>query len=142
VKDKSAIRFVPFNPVEFILSRSPPPPSSPENIKRPFSLAGRFAFRGSPRYRIFGLCVLGPPSFGEVQAVALLLPHLRPPFFAWNYQDTAPIFRVEANAEGPPCNLPLHACRTLFRDADDWRVPFIAHSVDRPVSAMAFIIRI
>jgi len=77
-----------------------------------------------------GLCVLGLLPLRKWQAAGFAVCALV--FFAWNYQDTRRISRVEANAEALIANLPAGTRVVPVVSApDDWRVQFIAHSVDR-----------
>jgi len=79
---------------------------------------------------IFGLCVLGLLPLRKWQAAGFAV--CAAVFFAWNYQDTARISHVEANAEALIARLPLGTRVVPVVSApDDWRVQFIAHSVER-----------
>ena len=79
---------------------------------------------------IFGLCVLSLLPLRKWQAAGFAVCALV--FFVWNYQDTRRVSRVEANAEALIANLP-NGTRVVpvVSAPDDWRVQFIAHSVDR-----------
>ncbi len=79
---------------------------------------------------ILGLCVLGLLPLRKWQGAGFAL--CAGVFFLWNYQDTARVSRVEANAEVLIAKLPFGTRIVPVVSApDDWRVQFIAHSVER-----------
>jgi hypothetical protein len=79
---------------------------------------------------ILGLCVLALLPLRKWQGVGFAV--CAAIFFVWNYQDTGHISRVEANAEALIAKLPVGTRIVAVVSApDDWRVQFIAHSVER-----------
>lgn len=119
-------------PVELYLVAFTAAAFLPENIHSDFFAGwiGLLVSRLTTISAIFGLCVFGclPPrkwhaaGFATVAAV----------FFAWTYRDTAIVSRVEANAEAIVAKLPQGTRIVPVVSApDDWRVQFIAHSVER-----------
>jgi|SRR5579871_2210072 len=79
---------------------------------------------------IFGLCVLGLLPLRKWHTAGFAL--IAAVFFAWIYHDTGTISRVESNAEALFSALPSGTrIVPVISAPEDWRVQFIAHSVDR-----------
>jgi hypothetical protein len=79
---------------------------------------------------IFGFCVLGLIPLRRWQVAGFAACALV--FFVFNYNDTAKISRIESNAQSLIVKLPPGMRVVPVVSApDDWRVQFIAHSVDR-----------
>jgi hypothetical protein len=104
----------------------------PENIRSDMfqGWIGLLVSRLTTVTAIFGLCVLGAIPLrrwhvaGFVGCAAF--------FFYFSYRDTAAISHVETNAEILIAKMPPGTRIVPVVSApDDWRVPFIAHSVER-----------
>jgi len=79
---------------------------------------------------IFGLCVLGLIPLRKWQVAGFGLCALV--FMIFSYQDTAKISQIESNAQTLIAKFPPGArIVPVISAPDDWRVQFIAHSVDR-----------
>jgi hypothetical protein len=113
---------------------------APENVRFSPDAAwvGMLVSRLTTISAIVGLCVLGyvrPRKWHVVgfAGIAAL-------FFAFLYQDTGKLNRMEANAETLLSRLPLgtRVIPTLFAEADS-RIPFIAHLADRACVHRCFI---
>jgi hypothetical protein len=79
---------------------------------------------------IFGLCVLGLVPLRKWQIAGFTA--CAAAFFLFNFQDTAKISRVEKNAQSLIAKLPTGTRIVPVVSApDDWRVQFIAHSIER-----------
>jgi hypothetical protein len=79
---------------------------------------------------ILGLCVMSclKPQKWQLAGFAACAAA----FFAFLYQDTASLNRMEANAERLVRDLPFGTkVVTTIKAPEDWRVPFIDHVVDR-----------
>lgn len=86
---------------------------------------------------IFGFCVLGLIPLRKWQVAGFALCAVV--FFVFNYQDTAKVSRIESNAQSLIVKLPPGTRVVPVVSApDDWRVQFIAHSVDRACVAHCF----
>jgi hypothetical protein len=104
----------------------------PENIRSDIFAGwiGLLVSRLTTITAIFGLCVLGVLPIRKWHAVGFAI--CAAVFFAWNYQDTGRVSRVESNAEALIAKLPGGTRIVPVVSApDDWRVQFIAHSVER-----------
>ena len=79
---------------------------------------------------IFGLCVLAVFSLRKWQVAGFAL--FAACFFTFVYQDARALSRLEANAEAITATLPFGTRVVPVVSAPgDWRVQFIAHSVER-----------
>jgi hypothetical protein len=79
---------------------------------------------------IFGLCVLGLIPLRKWQVAGFGLCAVV--FMIFSYQDTAQISRIESNAQTLIAKFPPGTrIVPVISAPDDWRVQFIAHSVDR-----------
>ncbi|GAC1636753.1 MAG: hypothetical protein NVS9B14_15980 [Candidatus Acidiferrum sp.] len=86
---------------------------------------------------IFGLCVLALLPLRKWHAAGFAA--IAVVFFAWTYRDTGTIARVERNAEALVSGLPRGTRIVPVVSApDDWRVQFIAHSVERACIGRCF----
>jgi hypothetical protein len=79
---------------------------------------------------IFGLCVVGLVPLRKWQVAGFAV--CAAVFFIFSYQDTAKISRIESAARVLIAQLPPGTrIIPVISAPDDWRVQFIAHSVDR-----------
>jgi len=104
----------------------------PENIRSDLFAGwiGLLVSRLTTITAIFGLCVLGLIPLRKWQIAGFAT--CAAVFFIFSFQDTHKISRLESNAEALISKLPF-GTRTVpvVSAPDDWRVQFIAHSVDR-----------
>ncbi|HWZ97835.1 MAG TPA: hypothetical protein VN025_08750 [Candidatus Dormibacteraeota bacterium] len=86
---------------------------------------------------IFGLCVLGLIPLRKWQVAGFAA--CAACFFLFSFRDTGSISRVEANAEALVAKLP-NGTRVVpvVSAPDDWRVQFIAHSLERACIGRCF----
>jgi len=104
----------------------------PENIRSDLFAGwmGLLVSRLTSITAIFGLCVLGLNSLRRWQVAGFVT--CATVFFSFSFQDTRKVSRVEANAEALIRKLPFGTRIVPVVSApDDWRVQFIAHSVER-----------
>jgi hypothetical protein len=112
----------------------------PENLRLPIYSAwiGLLVSRLTVLTAIVGVAVLGcvRPSRWHVIGFAGIAAF----FFAFLYQDTAKLNRMEANAERLLSSVPLgtRVIPTVFANPD-WRVEFIVHAVDRACVMRCFV---
>src|SRR5579859_3301354 len=128
---KEALR--PFRlPVELYLVALTAAAFVPENIHSDLFAGwiGLLVSRLTTITAIFGLCVLGLLPLRKWHTAGFAL--IAAVFFAWIYHDTGTISRVESNAEALFSALPSGTrIVPVISAPEDWRVQFIAHSVDR-----------
>jgi len=86
---------------------------------------------------IFGLWVLALIPLRKWQVAGFTV--CAAVFFVFSYQNTQSISRVESNAESLIAALPFGTRIVPIVSApEDWRIPFIAHSVERPCIGHCF----
>jgi hypothetical protein len=104
----------------------------PENIRSELFAGwiGLLVSRLTSITAIFGLCVLGLIPLRKWQVAGFAA--CAAVFFFFSYRDTGAISRVESNAEALVAKLPFGTRIVPTVSApEDWRVQFIAHSVER-----------
>jgi hypothetical protein len=104
----------------------------PENIRSELFAGwiGLLVSRMTSITAIFGLCVLGLIPLRKWQIAGFVV--CAAVFFVFSYRDTGTISRVESNAEAIVAKLPFGTRIVPVVSApEDWRVQFIAHSVER-----------
>lgn len=111
----------------------------PENIRSDLFAGwiGLLVSRLTTITAIFGLCVLGLIPLRKWQVAGFVI--CAAVFFAFSFQDTRKISRLESNAEVLVSKLPFGTRVVPVVSApDDWRVQFIAHSIDRACIGRCF----
>jgi len=104
----------------------------PENIRSDLFAGwmGLLVSRLTSITAIFGLCVLGLIPLRKWQVAGFAA--CAAVFFFFSYQDTGAISRLESNAEAAIAKLPFGTRIVPVVSApEDWRVQFVAHSVER-----------
>jgi len=137
-KGKDAVRSFRL-PIELYLVALTAAAFVPENIHSDLFAGwiGLLVSRLTTITAIFGLCVLGLLPLRKWQAGGFVLCAVI--FFVWNYQDTGRVSLAEANAEALIEKLPIGTRIVPVVSApDDWRVQFIAHSVERACVGRCF----
>jgi hypothetical protein len=104
----------------------------PENIHSDFFAGwiGLLVSRLTTITAIFGFCVLGLIPLRKWQVAGFAV--CAAVFFVFSYQDTAKISKIESNAKALLVQLPPGTrIVPVISAPEDWRVQFIAHSIDR-----------
>lgn len=111
----------------------------PENIRSDLFAGwiGLLVSRLTSITAILGLCVLGLLPLRKWQVAGFAA--CAAVFFIFCYRDTAAVSRVESNAEALVAKLPFGTRIVPIVSApEDWRVQFIAHSVERACIGRCF----
>ncbi len=128
-----ADRARPFRlPIELYLVALTAAAFVPENIRSDLFAGwiGLLVSRLTTITAILGLCVLGLIPLRKWQVAGFAV--FAVVFFAFDFQDTGKVSRLETNARVLVSKLPFGTRIVPVVSApDDWRVQFIAHSVDR-----------